>query len=80
MQVENQQKTLAELLATAAESERAGTAVQPAVATNIGKVRRQIEEQNQFIAHKEQEKTDANKAFDLTLQHYRDLAAKQAQH
>lgn len=76
MQLQNQQKSLAELLASAAESERAGVEVSADVAKNIGLVRSQIEAQNQFIARKEQEKIAEQAEYEARLKRYREVRAK----
>lgn len=77
MQLGNQQKSLADLLASAAEAERAGRPVPPALATSIATVRTQIEEQNTYIARKEAEKADAEKSFAEKLAHYREVVKRQ---
>jgi hypothetical protein len=79
-QIDMQQKSLAELLASAAEAERGGHEVPPAVAANIGKVRAQIEQQNAFIARKEQEREVAAKEFAAELERYREIKARMAKH
>lgn len=76
MQLANQQKSLAELLASAAESERAGLEVSADVAKNIKLVRTQIESQNQFIARKEQEKIAEQAEYEARLKRYREVRAK----
>lgn len=80
LQLLNQQKTMNDFLGVAAESERAGKAVQEPVVKNIETVRTQIEEQNAFIARKEAEKITANAAFTTRLARYRMLKEKQAGH
>ncbi len=79
LQLANQQKALAEFLASAAESERAGNPVSEAVAANIATVRKQIEDQNAFIAEKDQEKAASAKAFAVKLERFRELKARQVQ-
>lgn len=76
LQLVNQQKSLADLLASAAESERANQPVSQSLADNITKVRQQIEEQNTFIARKEAEKVAAEQAFQRKLEHYREVVAR----
>lgn len=77
MSVQNQEKSLAELLGSAAEAERAGNPVPDTVTKNIAMVRRQIEEQNAFILKKEGEKKGAAVDFDAKLARYRALIEKQ---
>jgi hypothetical protein len=76
--VHSQEKSLAELLANAAEAERAGRAVPDTVASGIARVRKQIEDQNAFIARKEAEKQVVNKDFEAKLARYKELTAKVA--
>ncbi|HQW63278.1 MAG TPA: DUF4124 domain-containing protein [Pseudomonadota bacterium] len=76
LQVHSQERSLAELLASAAEAERAGRAVPDAVATGIARVRKQIEDQNAFIARKEAEKEGVNRDFEAKLARYKELTAK----
>jgi hypothetical protein len=79
LQLENQQRTLADLLAAAAESERAKKPVPENVSKSIATVRAQIETQNQTIVSKESEKKAAQVEFDAKLERYRALVAKQMQ-
>lgn len=76
LQVQSQEKSLADLLAGAAEAERAGRPVPDNIATGIATVRRQIEEQNAFIARKEAEKQAKNREFAAKLAHYKELTRK----
>ncbi len=80
LQVRSQENSLSELLASAAEAERAGRQVSDEIATGIGTVRQQIEAQNAFIERQETEKEAANAEFALKLKRYRDLKAKQTAH
>jgi hypothetical protein len=75
LQLESQQRSLAQWLANAAESERAGKPVPENVAANIGKVRGQIEEQNAFIQRKEQEKAQTRAAFEQRIRRFEELMA-----
>jgi hypothetical protein len=77
LQLANQQRTLADLLAVAAESERAKKPVPDDIAANIGTVRKQIEEQNAFITRKDGERVEATAEFDAKLVRYRELVAEQ---
>jgi hypothetical protein len=73
LQLESQQRSLAQWLANAAESERAGKSVPDNVAANIAKVRAQIEEQNAFIQRKEQEKVQTRTAFEQRIKRFEEL-------
>ena len=77
LQLENQQRSLADLLAVAAESERAKKPVPENIANSIGTVRRQIEEQNATITRKEAERLTATAEFEAKLERYRRLVAEQ---
>lgn len=77
LQLANQQRTLADLLAVAAESERAKKPVPDNIAASIGTVRKQIEEQNAFITRKDGERVEATAAFEAKLARYRELVAEQ---
>jgi hypothetical protein len=79
LQLGNQQKSLADLLGSAAESERANQPVPEALAANIATVRKQIEEQNRFIARKEAEKVAAEAEFARKLAKYRDVVERNAE-
>lgn len=73
LQVENQQRTLADLLGAAAESERAKKPVPEKIAQSIATVRGQIEAQNAVILRKEQERLQASKEAEERLARYRKL-------
>jgi hypothetical protein len=77
LQLANQQRTLADLLAVAAESERAKKPVPDNIATSIGTVRKQIEDQNAFITRKDGERVSATAEFEAKLARYRELVAEQ---
>lgn len=78
MQLVNQQKSLAELLGSAAEAERANQPVGESLAANIATVRKQIEDQNTFIARKEAEKVAAEAEFAQKLAKYREVVERNA--
>jgi hypothetical protein len=78
LQLANQQKSLADLLASAAESERANQPVSESLAASIATVRKTIEEENTFIARKEAEKIEAAAAFEKKLAHYREVVGRQS--
>lgn len=77
LQLANQQRSLADLLAVAAESERAKKPVPENIATSIGTVRRQIEDQNAMITRKDAERATATAEFEAKLERYRKLVAEQ---
>lgn len=78
LQVENQQRTLADLLGAAAESERAKKPVPDNIARNIATVRSQIEQQNALILQKEQQRALSSKEADERLARYRKLVEEQS--
>jgi hypothetical protein len=80
LQVQSQEKSLAQLLGSAAEAERAGRPVPDETAKGIATVRLQIEEQNSFIERQEVEKEKSNAEFAVKLKRYRELKAQQASH
>lgn len=77
LQLANQQRSLADLLAVAAESERAKKPVPENIANSIGTVRRQIEDQNATITRKEAERVTATAEFEAKLDRYRKLVEAQ---
>lgn len=76
--LQSQEKLLAELLGHAAELDSSGKEVSPQLANRIGTARKQVEDQRNYIARKENDRTDAVARFDTELAHYRDLKAKLA--
>jgi len=71
--MESQEKSLAEILAHAADLDRNGKPVPATLKNQIDTLRRNIEKQKAYIAGKEQEKIDATKRFGTDLEHYRQL-------
>jgi hypothetical protein len=80
LQIQSQQKSLTELLASAAEAERAGRPVTQDVSDNISTVRQRIETQNAYVATKQQERAESVAAHEKRLARYRELKARQAAH
>jgi hypothetical protein len=76
--LQSQEKALSELLGHAAELDSTGKEVSPQLANRIGAARKQVEDQRNYIARKETERTDAVARFDDDLAHYRDLKDKLA--
>jgi len=71
--VVSQQKSLAALFAHAAELERAGKPISPAVTGPIELARTQVRQQREFLAKRDAEKVELQREFDQTLAHYRSL-------
>lgn len=71
--LQSQEKSLAELLGHAADLDSTGKAVPPELAQRIGKMRKQVEDQREYIARKESERDQSLARFDDDLVHYRSL-------
>lgn len=78
LQAERQQKALVDLLATAAEAERAGKPVPQAVTDNIAAVRGMIEQQNTIATRKQAERMAALIEFSNRVERYNELKARSA--
>jgi hypothetical protein len=78
--LQNQEKSLAELLSHAADLDRTGKPVPATLQSQIDVLRRNIEKQKQYIAAKAQEKVDASKKNEVELARYRDLRARVPTH
>lgn len=74
--LQNQEKSLSELLGHAAELEQAGQPVPADVTHQIIDVRKQIEEQRAFVGHKETERKNLAVKFEADIDHYRRLKTK----
>src|SRR5262249_43810859 len=59
--LQSQEKSLAEMLSHAADLDRTGKPVPPALQSQIDSLRRNIEQQKNYIAAKNQEKVDVGK-------------------
>lgn len=77
LQLENQQRSLENLLAAAAEAERLRQAVSASVTRDLKTVRQQIEEQNKYLQSKEAEKKAVDLSFNKKLIRYRELKSLQ---
>lgn len=77
LQMARQERALAELLATAADAERAGQAVPADLNARIDVVRQQIEDQRAFITRKLAEQAQSNLEFTMRLIRYREMRARQ---
>jgi hypothetical protein len=75
--LQSQEKTLAELLGHAAELDSSGKPVPPALAKKIGDMRKQVEDQREYIARKQRERDETIARFDDELAHYRSLKSPQ---
>ncbi len=71
------EKSLNELLATAAESERAGQQVPPALAQRVDKVRADLEMQRKVIEQKQADRTQLQRDFEVKLARYREIKERQ---
>lgn len=76
--LQSQEKSLSELLGHAAELESTGKEVPSQLAKRIGSMRKQVEDQRNYIARKETERTDTVAKFEVELAHYRELKDKLA--
>ena len=74
--IENRQKSLNKLIATAGESERAGKPVAEQIKMMIVNERAQIETQKAYIAARQTARVTAKTQFDATLKKYREVIAR----
>lgn len=77
LQMARYERHLAELLAQAADAERAGQAVTAELTGRIDAVRAQIEDQRAFITRKLAEQAQSNLEFTMRLIRYREMRARQ---
>ncbi|HET9484166.1 MAG TPA: DUF4124 domain-containing protein [Xanthomonadales bacterium] len=77
MSMKNQEKSLTELLAAAAEAERAKKPVPESISKGITTVRKTLEEQQAQIAKREAEKVAATAGFEAKRARFRELKAAQ---
>jgi hypothetical protein len=75
--LQSQEKSLAELLGHAADLDSTGKPVPTTLAKKIADMRKQVEEQRTYIAHKQKERDDTVAHFDDELAHYRSLRQPQ---
>jgi hypothetical protein len=78
--LQSQEKSLTDMLSHAADLERTGKTVPPALRTQIESLRANVEKQKAYIAGKQQEKLDSAKRFEAELAHYRELRGKAKAH
>ncbi len=74
--IENRQKGLNKLVATAAENERAGKPVAEQIKMMIVNERAQIETQKAYIATRQAARVTAKTQFDANLKKYREVVAR----
>jgi len=79
LSLDSQEKTLTDMLGRAADLERSGKAVPPALSKQIETQRGVVAKQKNYIATKLKERVDTLQRFTDQLAHYRDLHAKQTQ-
>jgi hypothetical protein len=75
--LQSQEKSLAELLGHAADLDGSGKPVPSTLAKKIADMRKQVEEQRTYIAHKQKERDDTVAHFDDEVAHYRSLKQPQ---
>jgi hypothetical protein len=78
--LQSQEKSLTEMLSHAADLDRTGNAVPKTLQSQIDSLRRNVEQQKNYIATKTKEKEQAAKRFEVELAHYRELRAKSGAH
>ena len=74
--LQNQEKSLSEMLAHAADLDRTGKPVPTTLQQQIDMLRVGIEKQKAYIANKNAEKESSAKRFETELAHYREVQAK----
>jgi hypothetical protein len=74
--LQNQEKSLSEMLAHAADLDRTGKPVPTVLQQQIDTLRISIEKQKAYIAGKHAEKDSSAKRFEAELAHYRDVQAR----
>lgn len=72
----NQEQSLADLLDRAAEAERTGKELPAEQATQLGRMRKQVDDQRMTVAQREHDRDEASGHFDAQVEHYRELKAK----
>ena len=77
LNLQSQERALAELLGHAAEPDSSGKPVPPALAKRIADSRKQVEDQRGYIARKEAERDQAVAKFGDDVAHYRALKMPQ---
>lgn len=74
--LQNQEKSLTDMLSHAADLERTGKPIPTPLGQQIELLRANIEKQKTYIASKQQEKIDSAAKFETELAHYRDVRGK----
>ncbi len=77
--IKSQERSLADILAHAAELERSGKPVGDSVKASIDLSRRQVQQQNEYLKKRQDERAALEQEFAETVARYRELKAKQAE-
>jgi hypothetical protein len=72
----NQEQSLADLLDRAAEAERTGKELPADQSKQLGRMRKQVDDQRLTVAQREHERDETSSHFDEQVAHYRELKAK----
>jgi len=72
----NQEQSLADLLDRAAEAERTGKELPAEQTTQLGRMRKQVDDQRLTVAQRERDRDEASSHFEAQVAHYRELKAK----
>ena len=72
----NQEQSLADLLDRAAEAERTGKELPADQATQLGRMRKQVDDQRLTVEQREHDRDEASSHFEEQVVHYRELKAK----
>jgi hypothetical protein len=72
----NQEQSLADLLDRAAEAERTGKELPADQAAQLGRMRKQVDDQRLTVAQREHDRDAASSHFDEQVAHYRELKAR----
>ena len=75
----SQEQTLADLLSRADEAERGGKTLPEAQATQLAKMRKQVDDQRLALEHRQGDRDHASAQFETETARYRDLKAKLAE-
>ena len=72
----NQEQSLADLLDRAAEAERTGKELPADQATQLGRMRKQVDDQRLTVEQREHDRDEASSHFEEQVVHYRELKSK----
>lgn len=76
--LQNQEKSLSEMLGHAADLDRTGKPIPPSLQQQIDTLRVTVEKQKAYIANKAAQKTADAQRFETELAHYREVQAQRA--